>query len=433
MAEKTKPSLVVNLIHYGADVVAKGAPLLGIPVVGTLAEFVKDVPVTDLQDWSERTRRRFWKADGTGPEGATAPLPVPQLATPHGAETAARNPAELVRSPAVDQAVDVLMSEPFQIAMIDAIGKLPAELGRFLAMTHPAKSTDPVAKQVGVWPTFVLEWIARRHFKSKLGHSAAAAESPNVRMLVESGLAQDAIETLTSGVKSAREAGAATTQGILLGYQSETTRLWTTDEKWEWPGVDDLSRGYFVGHRSQNIFGLPLDQLTWDPETAKASRMSILGTLGRMDRPTLSYLSAAWLRTCEASVLPAVARIAQNLRVDRGLSRLRIPVWEAVGVMAQRGATAQDQAEFEATLEAMLRSWEQLSGLTRGGFDLDADFGRISQAVAMDDGEAAFGRAVSELRVMSQLVAKLEPGVTGFVPAVDAAIERLARLRGWPA
>ena len=238
MPENNKPSLVLRLIQGAGGVLAVGAPLLGIPVLGPVGAVLEKMPVADLEEWVGRMRRRLPNSEATAIAPPALPPPVFPLATretkskPDAPVAQRLSEAEILR-----QVKDLVLSEPFAFAMTQAIGRLPRTLGDFIAATYPTAES----RGAGVWPTFSLEWIARRHFQSELGRSAAAAELSEVRELVERGLALDAIEIL---VDQARNSGPG---GVRL---DDSVRVFSSDIHFAWPGRGDFSPGYVVAYVS---------------------------------------------------------------------------------------------------------------------------------------------------------------------------------------
>jgi hypothetical protein len=410
MPENGKASLVVRLIKGSAGVVAIGAPLLGIPVLGSAGAVVEKMPLAELEEWVNRMRGRFVTPRS---EVIVPVVPPPSASSPKAQGTEVQPDApvsgQLTEVESVKRAMNLVVSEPFAIAMTQAIAKLPKVLGDFIAVTYPAQTKDKLDDSgVGVWPIFALEWIARRHFQAELGQSAAAAESSDVRVLVERGLALDSIETLVAQIGNAG--------GVQLGG---AVRVWSSDSSFAWPDIGDLSPGYIVAHvaTSQRMYNL---------DSAKKVRIQLLGRLGQRGPDALAYLSAAWLRTCAAAKQPRAERAAAGTYVDVGLSEFDLSIFDAVSKTEQCS-----RESLRTTLHQAFVALEPivtLLGDERPKLDyiLRSAVGAFAQS---DHG--AFDEGVAAARVTLYVL-----GVTHKDPTINNAFENafatMAKIRNWP-
>jgi hypothetical protein len=418
MSESGKPSLVGRLIKGGGGVLAVGASLLGIPVIGSLGAVVEKMPLAELEEWVSRMRGRFVTsrheagivsqaaatdpdpADGVGIEKVKLDLPVAQ---------------QLPEAEMVSRAKTLVHSEPFTIAMQQAIAKLPEVLSRFMIGTYPARGTDEASwdSGVGVWPTFTLESVARRHFQAQLGRSAAAAESSDVRTLVERGLALDAIEIL---VEQARQESQAPTDGVRL---SNSVTIWSSDEQFAWPNIGDLSSGYVIGCVAKRPF---------NREHAQAARLELLGELGRREPAALAYLSEAWLRTCAAAEQSREARAAAGSYIDVGLSKLQLSIFDALASIGNASPT--ERESLLGVLHAAFVALEPIVTILDERPRLDRNLRAVLRAFAQADRET-FEQGVKEGRSSLSILGIVRKDPTPE-NAFEAAFATMARLRNWP-
>lgn len=415
MPESGKASLVVRLIKGGAGVVAVGAPLFGIPVLGSAGAVVEKMPLAELEEWVNRMRGRFV----TPRSQVVIPVvPPPSESSPKalGSEVQPDAPVsgQLTEVESVERAMNLVVSEPFAIAMTQAIAKLPKVLGDFIAVTYPAETKDRLEDSgVGVWPIFALEWIARRHFQTELGQSAAAAESSDVSVLVERGLALDSIETLVAQIGNA---GPGQNNGVQLGG---AVRVWSSDSSFAWPEIGDLSPGYVVAHVATRLRMFNLD-------SAKKARIELLGRLGQRGPDALAYLSAAWLRTCAASKQPRAERAAAGMYVDVGLSELDLSIFDA--------ASETEQGSRESLRTTLHQAFVALEPIVTLLGDerpkLDYILRSVVSAFARSD-HRAFDEGVAAARVTLYVL-----GVTHKDPTINNAFESafatMAKIRNWP-
>lgn len=385
-------SLLVRLIQGGGRVVAIGAPLLGIPVIGAIGTIVEKMPLAEFEEWlgshsSPRT------------EPDMNPPPAVNAASKTAASKIARPPLfepEQVRG----QYENIATSEPFLMAILTTLKELPFEIERFLVETYsPSSDTQYQQARVGLWPAFAIEWVARQHFFKALGESVAVQESPKVRGLVEIGLAREAIDLIIGQTSAGGDV-----QPLLLGARSQ---VFAANISYNWPQAEGFAPGYVIAHVPE-FLSTPLP--TEVSEGAKAACHALVARLGRLSVGGRDELTCAWYRTCESYQQAAAVREAQGTYVNRSLCQLEYPLL-LVHDQSSRNA-------IRAALEPVLAKHERRKTrpLFREGFI--RRWMAIVSAYAANDVEA--------FKIASR------PGpLTQLWPEETAALRAIAEARGW--
>ncbi len=232
-------------------------------------------------------------------------------------------------------------------------------------------------------------------------------------MLVERGLALDAIETL---VAQSGNAGPGHNDGVLL---NGAIRAWSSNSNFAWPNIGDLSPGYIVAHVATRLRVFSLDH-------AQKPRIELLGRLGRREPDALAYLSAAWLRTCAAAKLSRAERAAAGTYVDVGLPEFDLSIFDAVSETEQGSREA-----LRTTLHAAFVALEPLVTLLGDERPkLDNTFRSVVSAFARGD-RGAFNEDVAAARTTLYVL-----GITHKDPTINNAFEgafaTMANIRNWP-
>jgi hypothetical protein len=416
---------------------SSAAPLVGFPWLAPVGVALEKIP------WDEAVAavlRRFQRAtqgvsDTTtevsaalSQEGREVLAPTPQAGTQ----------AEMGDTDAASQVLMLIRQhpEPFQAALEQAIETLPMAFAQFFDATHPLLELGHAngESSIGLWPAFTLELVARRHFRSQLGHSIAVAESAEARALVEGGLALDAIETLGDALLAKRAEdvdeqgaaflfaeGAGRAGGMVSRAGGSSTRLLHFGQPYR-HGLPGLSSGYVIGYR----WAGPGPSRT--PAHAMEWQRNLLAKLGRMSAEEVEALTVGWV-TAVLAAFPLSGGTARR-KMPRGLSRLHLPtIFLALRGAIEHGLPAERREDFRTALIELEQAIEDLVRLTSPLKTIASE--RFLAAAGEASGKV-FQKLATDLLGWEKIVVKLQPerGPPALA-RVRNALASVTQIRGW--
>jgi hypothetical protein len=421
MSDAPTSSLIYRSVKGVGELVEFVGPWTAIPGAGPAGTLLKKMPLEEAVGWAKRAIQNFG-AQRIEPSKAASEAAKSEVAEKPSVATDSTVTVSPAEEPKIiEQIAKAVRSEPFEIALSQAVNAFPTKLAAFMVRTRPLFKGSSENERLGVWPAFAIEKVARSHFREQLGSSAAASK-PEVGALIENGLALEAVELLRLNIGNTAN---ATPPGVRYVKDFDAMRVWAADDAFEWPNTGALSPGYFVAHRGMKMSS------DWDAESNEKERQNLLGKLGRMSMTELNFLTNAWSDTCDTLLSPGDSD--GKAFIDGDLTRLRLPVLQARLALAKRGAPEGQQQAFEDQAQGLLEA----IGNTSGFGDLKADTRRaaIDLLDALgDDGRGRFEVAEQQLKTnadLGKLLIGTNPGGAALATRVHEFVRLVRELRAW--
>jgi hypothetical protein len=348
------------------------------------------IPWEDIFDWAGLMYKRYHGSTLAEAVEPTANQAINPEVPPPEAPVLARAMADLV------------VSEPFALAVDEAVAGFPKLLIDFISRTD--------SDGAGIWPTFVFEQLARLYFRRELGGAAATSDS-EVAQLVEKGLAADLVRQLQTDVLNAQKQRPPNLQ---FKMSTGVFYFWTVNESLAWPDVGDLSPGYFPGYYTI------LDFTPQKAEDAKKQVNHLLARLGRMSQRKKEHLCKMWLSQCDAMM---ASRRWEPL--DTNLPLMKMPLFSALLALERRGAAFD---EVQPRFEKMQAAVKALGIDPSDTYRARSATNSMLEAVAEDD-SYKFRRSAALLRKEANDRFRLRAKEN--VPIIEEGIAVISELTGW--
>jgi hypothetical protein len=403
MAEKGEvkvSSLIARTLKDTGEVVDWAGAAL--PYGSLLGKALKTIPWEDIFDWAGLIYKRYHHG-----EAVTTPGPAGGEALPPAGNGAQASPTAEA-TVAVRAMTDLVHSEPFGLAVGEAVAGFPKLLGGFISRTRSGGA--------GIWPAFSFEQLARLYFRRELG-SAAATSVAEVAELVEKGLAGDMLRQLQADVESVQNGSPPGVPFNMSGSSGSGTYLWSVNRSLPWPKVGDLSPGYFTGFDAIVSFD------EYDVKKAKEQEKQLLARLGRMSQREVEHLSEAWLSQCDAMIV--APRMWEPL--DQNVTQMKVPLFSALLALEKRGVAVDG---LRPMLEKMFAALKALGLSPTESAGVIREANRMLDAVAEND-RLQFGAAADSLRKDVASDYRFGVRAKANAPTIEEGISSLGKAAGW--